>query len=83
MALNQKMQTLSTSIALIIADAKSVTVTNTHASQTVYLGNSYVTSSSYGVRLTAGQSITLNSVGGDLYGLASGANTDIAVLYSM
>jgi len=46
------------------------------------LGNVYVTSTLFGARLTAGQSVTLNNVSGDLYAVASGASTVVSILYS-
>jgi hypothetical protein len=83
MGLYQAMVTLGTTPVLIGADRKSISMTNTHASNTVYLGNLNVTSSSYGVRLTAGSSITLNAVEGDLYAVASGGSTVLSILNHM
>lgn len=83
MALNQDMISVGTTITPVnSADVKSITLTNTHASNTIYLGNVYVTASTFGVRLTAGQSVTLTNLAGDLYAIASGAASVLSVLYS-
>lgn len=59
---------------------ESVVIKNNHATQILYVGNASVTTSD-GMPVAAGQSITLEVVG-TLYGIASGAGTDVRVLES-
>ena len=83
MSLSHNSITLSdTTQTLIYGDAKSITITNIHASAIVYLGTSYVTSSSYGVKLTPGQNVSINNLGGDLYGISSINGSIVSILVS-
>lgn len=53
----------------------AVIIQNVHASQVLYLGDSAVTTST-GLKVAAGESIQLPTCG-DVYGIASGAATDV------
>jgi hypothetical protein len=58
---------------------RSVVVQNAHASNVLYVGaNSSVTTSN-GIKIAAGDSISFNDYVGTLYGIASGASTDVRV----
>ena len=71
------------SAALIVAaraTRKSLIVQNVHASQLLYLGGSAVAVAD-GLRVAAaGGTQTFNDFNGPLYGIASGAATDVRVL---
>jgi hypothetical protein len=60
----------------------TLSVTNTDASATVYIGGSGVTSSSYGIRLTAGSSTTISDLAPNmaLYAISSASSSNVAVL---
>jgi hypothetical protein len=69
--------------AAVVAAARqsrrNLIVQNLHASQDLYVGPSGVTTSS-GVKVAAGQSVGFVDFNGTLYGIASGAGTDVRVL---
>jgi hypothetical protein len=60
----------------------TISVQNTDASIVVYLGGSTVTTSSYGVSLAAGSSITLDSLSPNekLYAIAASGTPKVAIL---
>lgn len=97
MALSHSLVTLNSSTATLLNSNPTVTVgpetrntyqygtisvQNTDASITVYLGSSSVTSSSYGVQLVAGASITLDSLSPSekLYAIAASGTPKVATL---
>jgi len=60
----------------------SISVQNTDASIVVYIGGSAVTSSSYGVSVAAGASVTIDSLGSNekLYAIAASGSPKVALL---
>jgi hypothetical protein len=58
---------------------KSIVIQNAHATQILYIGGAGVTTAT-GLRVAAGASVTLDDYNGVLYGIASGANTDVRYL---
>ena len=60
----------------------TISIQNTDASIVVYLGTSAVTSSTYGVSLAAGSSITLDSLGPNekIYAIAASGTPKVAIL---
>jgi hypothetical protein len=74
--------TIGTSAALIkgsTSGRESIVIQNVHASNDLYVGPSGVTTSS-GVKVPAGQSITFDDYIGPVYGIASAASTDVRYL---
>lgn len=72
---------IGTSAAIIKAANTSrtrITVTNNHATNILYVGSSTVTTSD-GTPIQPGGSISMDT-GADVYGIASGASTDVRVL---
>lgn len=69
--------------AAVIVDArttrKSVVVANEHASNVLYVGGSGV-STANGLRVDPGESVDFNDFNGAVYGVASGADTDVRFL---
>lgn len=66
--------------ALILAaktTRQSVIVQNVHATQILYLGNDASVTTSNGLRVAAGAERVLTGYHGALYGIASGAATDV------
>lgn len=60
-----------------LSTRKSITIQNVHASQDLYLGpNSSVTTAN-GLKVPAGQSAIYEDYNGPVYGIASGAGTDV------
>jgi beta-N-acetylglucosaminidase len=55
---------------------ESIWIKNNHASQILYLGSDSSVTTSNGYSLAAGQSIELKTKG-NVYGIASGAGTDV------
>jgi len=60
----------------------TISIQNTDATITVYLGGSTVSSSSYGVQLIAGASVTLDSLGPEdvIYAIAASGTPKVATL---
>lgn len=54
-------------------------VQNIHATQILYVGPSGV-STADGLKVAAGQTLPLDNLNGPLYGIASGAGTDVRIL---
>lgn len=97
MALTHSVVTLNASTATLLNNDPAVTngvetrntwqygslsIQNTDASITVYIGASGVTSSSYGVQLIAGASITLDSLSPSekIYAIAASGSPKVATL---
>ena len=59
---------------------RSVVVQNLHASNDLYIGDDANVTTSNGVKVAAGQSISFEEYIGPVYGIASGAGTDVRVL---
>lgn len=82
MALVQDMITLSnTTKTLVSGDCKSIVIDNLSGA-TIYLGNSAVTTSSYGTKLDSGQIVTIPDLQGDLYAISSVNGSQIGILVS-
>jgi len=60
----------------------SISIQNTDASIVVYIGGAGVTSTSYGVSLSAGQSVTIDSLGPNevVYAIAASGSPKVALL---
>lgn len=74
--------TVGTSAVLVITGAvgrEEVTIQNVHASNILYLGTDSSVATTTGLKLLAGESMTVRS-GGPIYGIASGASTDVRYL---
>lgn len=56
---------------------KSIIVQNVHATNVLYLGNNSSVTTSNGLKLAAGESVAFDGYNGDVYGIASGASTDV------
>jgi hypothetical protein len=75
---------IGTSAAVVAAakNRKSVIVQNNHATQILYLGDdANVTAdatSTGGLKIAAGASVTIEGFTGNVYGIASGATTPVA-----
>lgn len=69
--------------SVVVADRKasrtSVIVYNNHASQILYLGTTSGVTTSTGLPVAAGASRVFDDYNGVLYGIASGATTDVRV----
>jgi hypothetical protein len=73
---------IGTSAAVIVSGRQSrrnLIVQNAHASQDLYLGTSGVATST-GLKVIAGASVGFEDFNGVLYGIASGAATDVRVV---
>ncbi len=70
---------VGTSAAVISAakGRRSIIVQNVHASQILYVGDDDQVTASNGLRVSSGASLTLEGFTGVLYGIASGASTDV------
>lgn len=55
---------------------KAIVVQNVHASQDLYLGDDSSVTTSNGLKVAAGESILVPTTG-PIYGIASGAGTDV------
>ena len=64
-------------IAARRAGRKSIIVYNNHATQILYIGSSSAVTTANGLPVAAGQSRVLDDYNGALYGIASGAATDV------
>lgn len=66
--------------AVLVVDARSrrddVIIQNVHASNVLYLGPNSTVATSTGIKLAAGESVSVPSRG-SIYGIASGASTDV------
>lgn len=74
---------IGTSAAIIKAGRstrKSVVVQNVHASNDLYVGTDASVATTTGVKLAAGASIEFDDYNGPVYGIASGASTDVRYL---
>lgn len=86
MALSHSVTSVGTSSVKVSPSSSfksaSLVIQNNHASQIVYVGDSTVTSSSYGVQLSSGASVSLDDLSMDMavYVVASGASTPVSVL---
>ena len=58
---------------------RSVLIQNVHATQILYVGTTSGVTTSNGIRVNAGESIEFSDYIGPVYGIASGAATDIRV----
>lgn len=56
---------------------KSIVVQNVHATQILYVGSDSSVTTSNGLKVAAGASVTLDDYNGPVYGIASGADTDV------
>jgi hypothetical protein len=56
---------------------KSIVIQNAHASQDLYVGTTSSVTTANGVKIPAGQSFSFDDYNGALYGIASGAATDV------
>lgn len=73
---------IGTSAAQIVSGRSQrdgLVVQNLHATNNLYVGDSTVTTST-GVKVVAGGSITVDELSGPLYGIADGASTDVRVM---
>lgn len=70
---------IGTSAAIVLAAAsrRTVIVQNNHATQILYLGDDSSVTTSTGLKVAAGASVTLQDYIGPLYGIASGATTTV------
>lgn len=71
---------IGTSAAVIKAahgSRTSLVVQNAHATNTLYVGSDSSVTTSNGVVVAAGASVTFDDYTGDVYGIASGASTDV------
>ena len=86
MALSQNVYTVGTSAVKVSPTdtftSATIVIQNNHGSNIVYIGDSTVTSSSYGVQLLTGASVSLDnlSMGMAVYAISSGASTPVSVL---
>lgn len=72
--------TIGAAAALIkaaVTTRKSILVQNVHASNTLYVGDDSSVTTANGIRLLSGESIEINDYNGAVYGIASGAGTDV------
>lgn len=63
-----------------IFSSQTLSIQNTHASEHAYLGNPTVTSTDYGFKLKAGESLTLDLSGQDKLWAMATANVYLAVM---
>lgn len=56
---------------------RSVVVQNVHATQVLYVGDDSSVTTAAGLRLNASESIRIDDYNGPVYGIASGAATDV------
>ena len=71
---------IGTSAAIIKAAKtirKSIIIQNVHASQVLYLGTDSSVATTTGLRVAAGESVEFDDYNGVIYGIASGAATDV------
>ena len=71
---------IGTSAAVIAAGRsgrEGITIQNAHASNTLYVGTTDAVTTSNGVKVPAGASLSIGSYNGPVYGIASGASTDV------
>lgn len=61
------------------SNRKSITIQNVHASQILYIGGDASVTTSNGLRIAAGAERTIEGYNGPIYGIASGAATDVRV----
>lgn len=59
---------------------KSILIQNLHATQVLYLGLDSSVTTSNGLRVAAGESVRIDDYNGPVYGIASGAGTDVRYL---
>lgn len=59
------------------AQRNSILVQNVHASNDLYVGLDASVSTSNGIKIAAGQSMEIYDGGSEVYGIASGAGTDV------
>lgn len=74
---------IGTTAALISAANSQIIsriVQNAHATNVLYIGNSSSVTSANGLKIPAGSQLTLDKSYGDIYGIASGAATDVRLL---
>jgi hypothetical protein len=87
MAINHQVVALNASTATSVSPAQapyetrySISVQNVDSGITVYLGASNVTSSSYGYKLLAGQSFSVDLLASDqLYAIAASGTPNVAI----
>lgn len=60
----------------------SIIVQNVHASQVLYVGTDSSVTTSNGLKVAAGESVKIDDYRGVVYGIASGAATDVRFLES-
>jgi hypothetical protein len=74
---------LVTPDASTINNRLTVVIQNNHGSNTLYVGDSTVSSSNYGVQLAFGASVSLDDLAPNMpvYVVASGASTPVSALY--
>lgn len=56
---------------------KNITIQNVHATQVLYVGDDANVETTTGFRIGAGEQHTFESYNGAIYGIASGAGTDV------
>jgi len=81
---NKNLTLSGTAQELTIADgidtANTISIQNTHASLNAYIGNEAVTTSSYGVRLKAGEAVSFDLNASDRLYAVGDAGATLAVL---
>jgi hypothetical protein len=55
----------------------SILIQNVHASQVLYLGDDADVTTSNGIKVPAGAAVSFDDYVGPIYGIASGAGTDV------
>lgn len=77
---NYNTVTIGAAAALIVAangKRRSVVIQNVHATQVLYLGDDTSVTTANGLKVVAGASVNFVDFTGPLYGIASGAGTDV------
>lgn len=69
----------STTVSTILTPTKSAVLQNTNGSYTIYIGDSYVSTSNYAFKLAPGEKISLSDISGYLYGIASGSGVVLSM----
>ena len=59
------------------AQRKSILIQNVHATQVLYVGDDASVLTTTGIKVSAGESLEIADYNGPVYGIASGAATDI------
>lgn len=60
-----------------LSTRRSILIQNVHATQVLYVGDDSSVATSTGIKVAAGESLEIADYNGPVYGIASGADTDV------